>query len=102
MLPVTSSSKRRRSKRKDLPNSNAAGSGAPSKRPDQRVVMEVEGERGLPANDTAVAFEQLHPDDAGHPFLDFVDERVERLAQRREPEAIVDGVGVLEAHGPRK
>jgi hypothetical protein len=38
-LPTTSSSKSRRSKRNDFPNSKAAGSGAPSKRPDQRVVI---------------------------------------------------------------
>ena len=35
-LPVTSSSKRRRSNGNDTPKSNAAGSGAESKRPDQR------------------------------------------------------------------
>ena len=32
----------------------------------------------------------------------FVDERVERLAQRREPEAVVDEVGVLQADEPRQ
>ena len=37
-LPVTSSSKRRRSNRNDAPNSNAAASGAVSKRPDHKVV----------------------------------------------------------------
>src|SRR5919201_620102 len=99
MLPVTSSTNRRRSNRNDLPNSKAAGSGAWSNRPDQRVVMEVECVRRLPANDTAVAFEQFHADDAGHPFLHLVDERVERFPERREPEPIVDGVGILQAHG---
>ena len=39
MLPVTSSSNRRRSKRNEAPNSNAAASGAVSKRPDQSVVI---------------------------------------------------------------
>src|SRR5262245_53070902 len=97
MLPVTSSSNRRRSKRNDLPNSKAAGSGAPSNRPDQRVVIEVERERRLPADDTAIAFEQFQPDDTRHPFLNLVDERVERLAERSEPEPVVDGVGVLQA-----
>ena len=38
-LPVTSSSNRRRSKRNEAPNSNAAASGAVSKRPDQRLVI---------------------------------------------------------------
>ena len=36
-LPVTSSSKSARSKPKEMPKSNAAGSGAVSKRPDQSV-----------------------------------------------------------------
>ena len=37
MLPVASSSNRRRSKRKDEPNAKAAASGAVSNRPDQRL-----------------------------------------------------------------
>ena len=41
-LPVTSSSNRRRSKRNDEPNSNAAASGAVSKRPDHRVVISLQ------------------------------------------------------------
>ena len=43
-LPVTSSSNRRRSKRNDAPNSNAAASGAASNRPDHRVSS---GSRGM-------------------------------------------------------
>ena len=38
-LPMTSSSKRRRSKPNDEPHSNAAASGGTSKRPDQRCVL---------------------------------------------------------------
>ena len=38
-LPVTSSSNRRRSKRNEAPKSNAAASGAASKRPDHKLVI---------------------------------------------------------------
>src|SRR5262245_41676396 len=41
-LPVTSSSKRRRSKAKDEPYRNAVGSGASLKRPDQRFADTVQ------------------------------------------------------------
>src|SRR5262245_29412637 len=135
MLPVTSSSNRRRSKRNDAPNSNAARSGAVSKRPDHSVVPSrrssvvdressvISRERppsmcfcrddaetlrsrfrldGLAADDPRVALEELEADVAAHPLLDFVDVRVERVAQRREPRAAIDELGVLTADAARE
>src|SRR6478735_2066771 len=67
MLPVTSSSNRRRSKRNDAPNSNASGSGAPSNLPDHSVVIGFPEtwRRCAPSDDDAssvlgVRFQPLH------------------------------------------
>ena len=62
--------------------------------------MVVQREGRLSADDAAVALEELEADDAGHALLRAVDEGVERVAQRREPEAVVDDVGVLQADRP--
>src|SRR5207237_1647709 len=98
------SSNRRRAKRNDRPNSNAAASGAVSKRPDQRLAMNQQStvigptlsgfgegdghglERRQPRRDDgALACEQLEPHGAANPQLNRIDERVERVAERREP-----------------
>ena len=116
MLPVTSSSNSRRSKRKDFSKfeRRRIGRGVESSGPESchevtnasrassASTVILERERRLTADDTAVALEQFHADDTGHALLHVVDVGVERLAQRREPEAVVDGVGVLQADSARE
>src|SRR5262245_60406014 len=96
MLPVTSSSKSRRSKRKEAPNSKAAASGAESKRPDHSVLI------GLHSwivdariDRLARALEQLEAHDAAQRRARLVDVRVERFAMRAEPLPAVDRGDVL-------
>ena len=55
----------------------------------------VERERRFSADDAAVALEELEPDRAGDALLHVLHERVDRLARRRKPEAVVDDVGVF-------
>ena len=54
------------------------------------------GRRG--AGDGGAAFEEFDFDGAGGVPLDLVDKGVQRLAQRVEPLAVVDEVGVFEGH----
>ena len=102
----------------------APASGSPANRPDQRCAIRIDrsaaasraavrraqrclggGDRASPsrssadaanwrADDAAVALEQLEPHGAGDARLHVRDERVDRLARRREPVAVVDEVGV--------
>ena len=59
-----------------------------------RELVVVEPAFGAPARDEAAAGLEAEPDLAGDVALGRVDERVERLAQRREPQPVVDELGV--------
>src|SRR5262249_25970086 len=99
----------------DAPKSNAAASGAVSKRPDQRLDMRLMslGQDAqalarrlrfnrLAADDAGIALEEFEPDRAVDAFLNAVDVGVQRFAQRREPRASLYEVSVLAADGPRE
>lgn len=49
-------------------------------------------------NDAAVALEQFEANAAGDARLNRRDERIDGFARRREPEAVVDGIGVDAPH----
>ena len=57
-------------------------------------ILAVEPERRSSADRAGSALVELHPHVAGDRHLGAIDEGVERLAQRREPEAVVDQIGV--------
>ena len=59
-----------------------------------RELVVVEPAVGAAAGDEAAPGLEPQPDLAGDVPLGRVDERVERLAQRREPQAVVDELGV--------
>src|SRR5690606_41863922 len=104
-LPAMSSSTRRRSTGRDLPQPNTAASGSAVNRPDQRVdisvpqfqvrrprfarrrhlVLIVEAERRLAPDDAVVALEELQADGASHPLPDLRDERLNRPARGAVP-----------------
>src|SRR6188508_3017035 len=85
-LPVTSSSKRRRSNGNETPKSNAAGSGAESKRPDHNGLDML----SLSSDNLRAALQQPHPNRAGHLLRRRVDVGIEAGAQRIEPLAAID------------
>ena len=112
MLPVTSSSNRRRSKRNEAPNSNAAASGAVSNRPTRALTFSpfVSGRSSSSLSVVAaascstishVAVEQLQPDGAGDALLQRVDVGVRaRARSRREPLAAIDDIRIGTADRP--
>ena len=57
---------------------------------------------GLATDDMTVALEQLEAHDTGHSLLNLLHERVEGLAQRREPQAVVNQIGIVAADKPRE
>src|SRR5438067_409310 len=65
-------------------------------------LLVVQGMRRATADDAAVAFEELESDGATHAFLNPFDERVERFAERTEPETAVHDFGVLQADPVRE
>ena len=57
----------------------------------------VEALRASAADSDDVAFVKFQPDDASHVALRFGDERLERFALGREPEAVVNELAVFRA-----
>src|SRR3546814_9712302 len=53
-------------------------------------ILVIERQRTLPADHRGVALVKLHSDGAAHMLLALVDQRLQHLALRREPEAVVD------------
>src|SRR5207253_3797 len=68
-------------------------------------VLVVERKRALAANDEGIALVELHPHRPAHMLLAPVDQGLQHLALRREPEAVIDELRVarhdlvLEMHG---
>mmetsp|Transcript_7376 Transcript_7376/g.20112 ORF Transcript_7376/g.20112 Transcript_7376/m.20112 type:complete len:469 (-) Transcript_7376:44-1450(-) len=60
-----------------------------------RNLVIVQARRGLPSDRHHIALVQLHPDQARAVPLGHVDGRLQRLSLRREPESVVEQLGVL-------
>src|SRR3546814_18624141 len=59
------------------------------------MALAVEAERRLAADDAGVALVKLEADGAGDVRLAMVDRRLQHLAFGREPEAVVDELGIF-------
>ena len=100
-LPVTSSSKSRRSNGNDTPKSNAAGSGAESNLPDHSGLdmglIRRSGSReagGFSADEVCRPFEEPNADFSGHLFRGRVDICIEADAQGIEPFAAINRLDI--------